>query len=199
MDHSNTEPKLAPPGSGLPKPQRWIAPLIVPFISTLTSRPVSKDRYIRATQKILEAVKGLTIAQLNQRTLVPSLPGLEDSSRYWSIGMTIDHLLITGDGFKNIIIELTKGGVPPVEVRIENVKPPAQQHGLELLERFESFAKQVIETLDRDVVSQPGWDSKAKLKHPWFGQLSAHQWYWLMAIHQGIHLKQIRAIRGLLV
>jgi hypothetical protein len=45
-------------------------------------------------------------------------------------------------------------------------------------------------------VSDPALNrrSKARLQHPWFGPITAHQWNWLMGIHQSIHRKQIEEI-----
>ena len=33
-------------------------------------------------------------------------------------------------------------------------------------------------------------------EHPWFGPLTAYQWHCLLGIHQGIHRKQLEAIRA---
>jgi hypothetical protein len=189
------EPKLAAPGSGLPVPMRWFAPFVVPFLANRTPQEVSSARYTALSKKIINEVSSLSVEQLNERKLVPPISGLEDSSRFWSVAMTLDHLLITGEGFKTAVIELTNGRVPPVEVRIENVKPPAKNHGVDVLKQFSDFSLSVIPLIESEVAkANPGWKSKVRLRHPWFGGMTAHQWFFLMAIHQNIHLKQIRAL-----
>lgn len=183
------EPKLAKPGSGLPIPLRWIARFMVPYRAQKSNWNENAQRYSRYSQAIDEIVKSLTTDQLNQKILVDPIVGLEDSSRYWSIAMTLDHIMIVSTHISQVVSELSHDKIPAVEVRVENVKPPAQLHDLNIVAKFNRFWPVLISSISI------GPDlNQTKLKHPWFGKLNAHQWFYILCMHQGIHLKQIKEI-----
>jgi len=90
----NRSPQLAPPGAGLPVVELFFARTLFSTRRTFTSNA--------AAERII-ADQGAVIAHLAthcradlvaQRVLIDRLPGLEDSSRFWSIAMTPDHLRI---------------------------------------------------------------------------------------------------------
>jgi hypothetical protein len=39
------------------------------------------------------------------------------------------------------------------------------------------------------------YHAKAKLYHPWLGDISVKKWHWLLGTHQGIHYNQIKHIK----
>jgi len=57
------------------------------------------------------------------RVLIDRLPGLEDSSRCWSVWMTLDHLRITNAAFAEVITQLRNGQIPPGKASTAAVKP----------------------------------------------------------------------------
>ncbi len=185
----SNEPKLDRPGAGLPIPFRWVARWLVPIRAKRSHWNENVLRFERHARSIEAIAASLTEAQLNQRVLVEPILGLEDSSRYWSAGMVLDHLTIAGQAFKKIIFELSQDRVPPIEVRVEKVKPPVEQRGLEVVQRFHVFYSGFMEGL-----SAPKAGLTAKLLHPWFGKLNAHAWMYVHSVHFGVHLQQIRQI-----
>ena len=187
-----SEPKLAPPGAGLPLPGRWIAKWIVPLRSKRATWAESTALIEKTSLRIKALFEELDEKNLNRRVLVSKIFGLEDSSRYWSFGMTVDHLLITGNAFKFVVSELSHERVPDLEARTENVKPPQVIHTLEILNRYQQFSESLILEINQKIGNQR---SKARFKHPWFGPLTASQWFWIIGVHQGIHLQQLRAIK----
>lgn len=189
--NQKSEPKLSKPGAGLPIPMRWVARIVVPYRAKKSDWNDNLARFQRYSKAIEDIVKSLTSDQLNTRFLVNPIVGLEDSSRYWSVGMTLDHLVIVGSGIKSIIENLSHNKVPPVEVRVENVKPPLQEHDFGVVQRFSVFCTEFAPTLNA------GPDrTHTKLRHPWFGPFNAHQWLYMISLHQGVHLQQIKQIVG---
>jgi hypothetical protein len=183
------EPKLAPPGAGLPIPARWVARFTVPYQASKSRWDDNVARFERHSRAIEQIARSLTPEQLNHRFLVKSILGLEDSSRYWSAAMLLDHLMIAGPFFHQIISELSQGRVPPLEARVEKIKPPIHAHGVELISKFHAFWTGFVPTLTL------GADRRStRLRHPWFGPLNAHQWMHVLSIHHGVHLQQIKQI-----
>lgn len=186
---SPNEPRLAPPGAGLPFPQRWVARWVIPFQAKRSLLQDNLTRFEKYSRSIEDRAQTLTTDQLNTRFLVRPILGLEDSSRYWSPAMILDHLMITGPHFYQILSELSYGRVPPVQVRVENVKPPAQTHDLDIIQKYHRFWTGFVPTL------KLGPDLHGtRLRHPWFGPLSAHQWLHVLSLHHGVHLQQFKQI-----
>lgn len=184
-------PNLAPPGAGLPFSQKLVLKYFVgPFIAAKTSWEDSEKTFQTTTRKILKEVESLSEAELNQKVLVPPQQGLEDSSRFWSIAMTLEHLTIVGRQMRPVIEALSNGRIPDGKADIAKLKPHGTMTTKESLWDFQKFGLEEFKQIkigDRN--------SKLKFDHPWFGPMTAKQWYWLLGVHQGLHLKQIREIK----
>lgn len=184
--------KLDKPGAGIPLPQRLFLQYYVrPFIAAKTDWDDDTRRFNVLNRKILDAAEKLSDAQLEKRVLVPPQRGLEDSSRYWSAAMTLEHLVIVGTGMKKIIISLSQGIVPNHKPDTARVKPSGKPKPQEILASFRDFSATAAEEIDREVKDRR---NPVRLAHPWFGPFTAHQWHWVLAQHNIIHLHQLRAI-----
>lgn len=187
------EPVLAPPGAGIPLPQKIMMRFFVkPFVAGRTPWEVSEANFHKINKKILSVMEGLTESQLETRILVPPQLGLEDSSRYWSIKMVLEHLLIVSGQVMYLIPELSKGIVPNEEADIAKMKP---KNELSLETTVQKFKKLISTDFDQLNAAITSHSASAKFYHPWFGDMTAKQWYWLLAMHHGLHLKQIREIK----
>jgi uncharacterized damage-inducible protein DinB len=198
MEKHNTLQKQTPPvqlqkpGAGLPLLEALVVRFIYGYIISKRSLPDDNIKTLQIfTDKILKITKNLDTQQLETRILVPKLQGLEDSSRFWSVSMTLEHLLIVAKNMKFIITELSHNRVPPLKVDIAKVKPLGETSSKEVLAEFETFFK----NLPQELNSQIGdIRCSATLFHPWFGESKALQWHWLLGTHQGIHYNQIKHI-----
>jgi len=183
---------LDKPGAGIPFYQKLYLKLYVkPFISACSDWDEDTSAFTLINRKLLDEVEKLGDEQLAKRVLVPPQRGLEDSSRYWSAAMTLEHLLIVGTGVKSIIISLSKGIVPDGKADTARVKPSGTPTAKEVLAQYRDFAAATPGEIDSAVKDRK---SKAVFAHPWFGAFTAHQWHWLLAMHTGLHYKQVRAI-----
>jgi hypothetical protein len=184
-------PSLAPPGAGIPFYQTILLRLFVrPFIAAKSSPEASKKIFDIATAKIMKELDGLTALQLNKKILVPPQAGLEDSSRFWSISMVLEHLAIVGRKLCMVVEALSHDIAINEKADIAKLKPFGEIPAADSIEDFKKFASEEFSKLQ---VLKP--QSKNKFKHPWFGDMTAAEWYWLIGVHQGLHLKQIRAIK----
>lgn len=185
----STEPKLAAPGAGLPWPERLIANFMVKRGIRRTSRQETSALLTSERQTILDLVTPLSPEKASRRVLIQRLRGLEDSSRYWSVFMTLDHLRIVNTGIAEAIKLLGQGEVPEREVSTATVKPVTEVDGSVV----EEFAKS-CEAIEQAAKSLSDLRTKARYAHPWFGPLDAGGWYFMSAFHLRLHRKQIEAI-----
>jgi hypothetical protein len=190
---STEEPVLAAPGAGIPLPQKLMMRFFVkPFVAGRTSWEISEANFHKINKKILSAMEGLTESQLTTRILVPPQMGLEDSSRYWSIKMVLEHLLIVSGQMMQLIPFLSEGIIPNEKADIAKMKPKNELTLNETVTRFKKLISTDFEQLNASIKNRA---SNTKFYHPWFGNMSAKQWYWLLAMHHGLHLKQLREIK----
>ena len=188
MTHDNSI-KLAAPGAGLPPLELFIARLVYP----LQLRFGNKDSFRQLFQKERGAI-GLLLEKLQsdegeKRVLIKRPMGLEDSSRYWSIWMTLDHLRIVNDALSRIIPALSKGMIPPDAASIASVKPSAEVTA--------AVASDYEASCDRFLKIAEGiknLKTTARYSHPWFGPMDAYGWYALGCVHLGLHRVQIERI-----
>ena len=186
-------PQLDKPGAGVP----WAEGLmyryyIGPFIAAKSDWEKNWQMFDKINAKTLMLAEKLTAEQLTTRILVPRLKGIEDSSRYWSVAMTLEHLVIVGTGITGIIKSLGRNITPPIKVNIAALKPKGHadpQVDLQAFRQFSETTRSMIETEIHLPISRTH-----KLDHPWFGAFDALQWQWLLGVHGAMHYRQIKAI-----
>ena len=190
--NATTEPKLAPPGAGLPFPESLIARILL-GLRRATGDPRSfTERFVTERDIIRRMIDGKEPSTLTRRVLIDRLPGLEDSSRHWSVLMTLDHLRIVHHGISGVLESLAAGHAPKGEVSTAGVKPdPAVS--MEVIDAYRKSCDHLLATVGRI----RDFRTAARHSHPWFGPLDAHGWLALVSSHHGIHRKQLeRILRG---
>lgn len=185
--------QLQRPGAGVPWYQRLLFRYIVaPFVAGRTDWAVSEQSFHKINGRILKEIESLSEKQLTTKILIPPITGLEDSSRFWSIIMTLEHLIIVSELMMAAITELTSGKTPQSTVSTADVKPTGKIITTEVINEFKLL---VSDDYKKFYLSLKDKNSELRFKHPWFGPLTAKQWFWVMSIHHGVHLKQIREIK----
>lgn len=181
--------KLAPPGAGLPKPELFFARLIFGWFRRTRSREEVTALFEEERQRILRLAADLDAAKGSRRVLIRRLPGMEDSSRDWSVFMTLEHLRIVNEAVRESIRSLAAGKVPERVASTAAVKP-SPGTGTEAVRAFEDGCKRF-----QDAVAEiPGLRTSARYSHPWFGPLDAAGWHAMAAFHLRLHRKQVEAI-----
>lgn len=180
---------LAPPGAGLPRVQ---AVLLRRFLFPIYCRWTSWDSAVGAFRAQGKRIQGLAERlppeAFRTRVLIRPLWGIEDSSRYWSAEMVLEHLIESGARIATVIVELSRGEKPMGDLTEEH---PNGNRGQGLLQDFCAFLDDYADTLSEDV-NDP--HSKPTHPHPWLGDLTAHRWACFGAWHQAIHRRQLEAI-----
>ena len=185
--------KLQPPGAGLPFPESWIVRLWFFHNVRKFSRVECERGLAVECERILKLARSISSEKGRQQVLIKRLRGIEDSSRFWSVFMTVQHLCIVNRGVLGIIKTLATGGVPGAAVSTAAVKPdPSADESI--LGQFESLCAE----FQKELAAIPDLKSAAKWAHPWFGPLNAAQWHFMAGMHMRLHRYQIeRIIEGL--
>ncbi len=187
-------PTLAPPGAGLP----WLENFVLryfyfPMKLKQTTWNDNLDRLQRETRNIINICEELSEQEFQTRVLVNRLRGMEDSSRFWSVALAIEHLMITISGMTQIASELAQDHKLSVDTNTALVKPKQEDvtNKLTMLTRLREATDKSVTELE--AFSQNHSD-QYKVKHPWFGPIAAEGWVWTLAQHQALHRRQIQLI-----
>jgi hypothetical protein len=193
---SETEqPRLEAPGAGLPVIQEYLLRhLLFPVLKCRVSRARALAWFEQEGQLILGLVRAVPATERTRRVLVPRLMGIEDSSRYWSLDMALDHMVIVSQAVLDGVITLSRG--QPIGFKVDTAKvKPRVDTPADIDARFEALVRGA-----RDYVWENAGDLNAREchEHPWFGCLTPHGWLVMMAVHAWVHRRQVVAIaRGL--
>ncbi len=182
-------PSLAAPGAGLPLPELWMARAIFAMKRLLSTREAITERFQQESSAIRSLLARCDPALRGKRVLIPRLRGLEDSSRFWSVWMTLEHLRITNSVFATLITSLAHGRVPSKQASTADVKPRSDVT-VEVEAAFEASCEAMLSA----VAAVPNLRTAARYAHPWFGALDAAGWHALSAAHLGIHRQQLAKI-----
>jgi hypothetical protein len=122
--------------------------------------------------------------------LIQRLRGLEDSSRYWSPEMVLEHLVITGELFTDYVVALSNDRSITDHRGIADIKPRGGL-GKAVIARFVA----VHDGLSARLRAETGpFRSGPTHAHAWFGKLTAEDWLSLTALHLALHAQQWKAI-----
>jgi hypothetical protein len=186
---SEIEPVLAPPGAGLPRPELLAARMMFAWHRLTTSRARRAAAIMAQREALVALARACDPATGARRVLIPRLRGLEDSSRYWSVYMTLDHLRIVNANIARIIGLLARDRGPEGAASTAAVKPsPAADAAV-----IGAFAAGCDE-LTRTVAAVADLRTARRFAHPWFGPLDAAGWHAMAGFHLELHQRQARAI-----
>lgn len=84
---------------------------------------------------------------------------------------------------------------PVVSRRADPAKVKPGKVDRDLLVEFSEYAPGLMRRIDESMC-KPGRDfySNLRFRHPWFGPITARQWYWLIGSHLSIHYRQLKEI-----
>ena len=183
------EPKLAPPGAGLPGPELMIARFKFKKRLRSGTRESFVEHFQKERQRIAEIVAAVPFEGAGRQVLIERVRGLEDSSRFWSIWMTLEHLRIVNSRIATTVIDLAKGVTPAGAVRTADVKPDANV-GAGVVDEYEQACEKMLNAF----AGIAELKTELRFEHPWFGPLDAFGWLALAAGHMSIHREQIERI-----
>lgn len=196
-DRPSPQENLAAPGAGLPPLQAFaLRHVLFPAFCRTTSWDKALGLFLREGERVATAAQSLAPEALRTRVLIRAPLGIEDSSRYWSAAMVLEHLVEVGSRIATGVVELTHGQAASVKADIADVKPKGEKDGDgEIVAAYRAFLADYADKLTRRAGDRA---APHTAPHPWFGDLTPQRWVCLGAIHQRIHRRQMeRIIAGL--
>lgn len=187
-------PRLAPPGAGLPFLEGlFLRFAVYPWTMLAFDWRQALAGFEKEAARILTLAESLSSENFFKTALVHRLTGMEDSSRNWSVAMTLEHLIVTMRGMTQIAETLAAGKPLNVSVSTAAVKPKG---GTTLAQRdiLTSFKNAAAEAQARLLPFADTVSSQHKVSHPFFGAIPAKGWVWTLHQHQVLHRKQIEEI-----
>ncbi len=200
MTAPTSSPRLQPPGAGLPFFQGlllkyWLYPRLIKNYDGAASIAAME----RETAKIIDLATPLDEEAFFTPVLIDPLPGLEDSSRYWSLAMVMEHLIICMRPMTQIAETLAAGKDMNIRISTAAVKPKGGR-SLSKAQWITLFADVTAECAARlrpvattDAVTHPAKDAP-RLYHPFFGAIPARGWIWVLGAHPTTHRRQAQRI-----
>ena len=188
---TTVQPQLELPGAGLPAFELAWLRIMFRCACKVISLHTGLKWFQFEARKIVALAGRVSAAQAAVPVLIDRVVGIEDSSRYWSVFMVLDHLRIVDEGITQIIETLTDNRLFGQEVLIQDVKP-SPQSGPDTIDRFLKAVGSYESTVIR--LGQLGYH--VRHPHPWFGPMTAHDWHCLAAIHHWVHRRQLERIVG---
>jgi len=184
-----TSTQLAAPGAGIPAAEIAAGRLMFASLRAFKTPEWATKHFHREAALMARAARDLPPHAANTQVLIPRVAGIEDSSRNWSVLMTLDHLAIVDRMITEIIDHLAGERLYICSVAIAELKPMPHQT-LETISNFTKATQRYVERVSRIANLQ----SATRHRHPWFGPLDAYGWHLLAAMHHTIHRRQIQRI-----
>jgi hypothetical protein len=190
MKDASPLPQL--PNAGFPWYQQLVMRMYVgPFVAGSSSVAESRKLFEKVNARILSLIDDVPPSLYTTRILVPPQPLLEDHSRYWSIAMTLEHLVTVGEDIKRFIPILARGENPRKGIDMKKIRPRGDLTPAQAVADFRRYVNTCMVDLEPIMKNA---NTKVTQKHPWFGEFNVHQWYWLLGTHSMLHLRQIKGI-----
>ncbi len=181
-----TATKIAP----LPFPESFLLRyLIAPYYLSKYDLAFASSDYEKLTKIIIRLVNAAGADKITQRVKIKRIYGLEESSTNWSLGMTLEHLVLVGEGFMKIIQQLNDDGKSSVIANPALVKPQG-----EIADPLALFTDHIQKYKDFIAGINFSKNSTSTNLHPWVGELTQKDWHSFTVIHLQVHLRQIKII-----
>lgn len=190
MQSQRTEPPtLQAPGNGLPQTELIAARILVAWKRRITSHDAACRTFATEQQRISAIIANSDPKLATKRVLIKRLRGMEDSSRYWSLYMTVEHIRIVNRFTLDLLRSLQAGVAPDFVASTASVKP-REDVGVEVVSRFEEDCEEFL----RSFRTRNALSSTTTFTHPWFGELNARAWHFFAGFHMALHRRQLEKI-----
>ncbi len=181
--------QLDPPGAGIPWHERQLIGAGVRTAAHVLSKDRITELFRKEAERAIALGRSIDDASGRQRVLVERFFGIEDSSRDWSVFMTLEHLVIVNSAIAATLPRLFSSLEVLDPVRVEELKP-IPEAGPEQVEDLANVLERYTDLVDKLGNLRAG----TQYPHPWFGQLSAAQWHALAAVHNSVHRRHVQRI-----
>lgn len=186
---AHDQPQLDAPGAGLPRAELFFGRILFALRRLVTSRAAADAHFERERAAIRALIADCSSESGAVRVLIERAPGMEDSSRFWSVWMTLDHLRIVNLEMARVIRALANGVSPKGKASTAAVKPSVAAN-----EKVVLAYEEACEALLASAAEAKDLRTPLRFAHPWFGPMDAAGWHALAGGHMRIHRVQIERI-----
>ncbi len=188
----NVKPITQAAGAGLPWFEHWVIRFwVFPRLVKKLKGQGTRALWSREFELICAALESVPKNQWERKVLIPRVRGLEDSSRFWSLVQTLEHVDQVSRMMVAACRELLAGRIPGQLVSTADVKPKGSWALHEAWQNWQQLNADLSSSL-LELCEQP--ESQCRYTHPWFGPLSSTQWLVLVSVHLRIHRIQVQQI-----
>lgn len=120
---AQNQPSLDAPGAGLPVVELFLARILFGRFRKRNTPDTIDETIRREREAILDLVGPLEEAAGRTPVLINRIRGMEDSSRNWSVFMTLEHLRIVNESVSRTMKALSRCEVPSQRASTADVKP----------------------------------------------------------------------------
>jgi gamma-glutamylcyclotransferase (GGCT)/AIG2-like uncharacterized protein YtfP len=157
---------------------------------TIFGTPEEATRRSQRSIRRVEELGGVFDEIFERLTTVRRLPGIEESTRHWSLAEVYEHLIIVNRRVAEVVVSLGSRREAGPSWTILDLKP----HGRPAAELRRELGGLPVELAEVEK-SVADWRSPTRHPHPWFGPLDVRNWWALNAIHNDVHRRQVERIR----
>ncbi|NCA72141.1 MAG: DinB family protein [Sphingobacteriia bacterium] len=182
-------PQRDPARPGIPWHERRIADVALRLYASLHSPAAILESFRHDALRAGMLARGLSETQGRTPVRIARFPGIESSSRNWSVYMTLDHLVMVNTAIMVLLHAICSDHNHGAEIGLEDVEPH-RDAGPDRIPALEAAVERYSDLVERLGPLR----SRERHPHPWFGQLSARQWHAVAAIHNRTHRIQIERI-----
>jgi hypothetical protein len=185
----HTEHIKAKAGDGLPSFEKnLIKYIVVWLVRVLFNWQIASYLLKRELNIIKKLLENVSEEEITKRVYIQRAFAIEDHSRDYSLGMTLEHLDITANAIMGVIHSLSHEKVFDKPVTIEGVKP--HENNAHAPQKFFKTMKLYEKFIDK----QPKKHSTMTKTHPWFVAFNNSDWHCFTFMHTLVHRRQIEAI-----
>ncbi len=183
---------LASPGAGLPLFELLVIRFILkPFSYRKSNWDKSLERFKVEGDRMIALGESVEMKIRTEPVLIRRMVGIEDSSRNWSLAMTLEHTTIVAREVYQVVLALSRGVSPQGKANTAAVKPKGELDWDECVQEWRKVSELIVKELrSSDIVRS----SKCTFKHPWFGAMNIQEWVWMLGVHQTLHRRQMLKI-----
>ena len=155
-----------------------------------TSRSAASAQIRREADRTIELADSLGDELAGRSSTVPSMPGVDEDMRSWSVLQIVEHNLIVNRIFTEVIETICQGERFESDLDPKKDVMPSDHPAFSVVEDFAESVEQHLET----VAKYPKLRGVGSFPHPMFGNFDAHRTHAMFGFHLWVHRRQAEVV-----
>jgi hypothetical protein len=163
---------------------------IVRLKFTLTSRDAASSQARKEMERTVQLCSAVEPSQAARSVRVPSMAGIDEEMRDWSLFMILEHNTIVNRAITSLVGKLAWREAVDDTFDMKKDVIPAKHADAGAMGEFRSSVEDYL----RMIPELPTLRGTGKYRHPVFADLDAHGWHCMLAFHLMLHRRQSEKI-----